>query len=213
MTAVVFAPHADDAEMGCGGLIARLTELCQHVTIVVASCSSYTALHSKSVVDGTERVLEAGRAASLLNAKLEVWQFPENQLHAVDREKLVSNIESTLDACRPDLVLIPLSSFNQDHEALWKACITALRPSRTGHLPGRVWAYEMPLNSWGDTGKDTGFTGKKYVPLDVCHLHRKNEALLCHKSQVVGRERSLISTTAITALARMRGLECSASLR
>jgi LmbE family N-acetylglucosaminyl deacetylase len=133
----------------------------------------------------------------------------ENRFFEADFTKLVSAIERALARLNPRQVLIPLPSFNQDHQRAYRAAITALRPTE---LPGpEVYCYEYPPQFWGVGAVQGEFTGRTYLPLTEEGIAKKIAALKCHESMLYGREDSLLGVAGTLALARMRGLECGHS--
>jgi N-acetylglucosamine malate deacetylase 1 len=107
---------------------------------------------------------------------------------------MVRLIERTVDRLKPDVLFVPLPSFNQDHKAAWDACEAALRPFRKGYWPHRVLAYEYPGQHWGPPPPATG---KVYCPL-------KLQALAAHQSQFPDKA----SLDPVMDLLTARGGEC-----
>jgi LmbE family N-acetylglucosaminyl deacetylase len=206
--ALVFAPHADDTELGCGATVAAMADAGWDVAIVIACMSDYRAVRTGGTVTASARLTEAIDGAKVLGARLYgVYDGRENELHLDTRSRFVGYLEAALDDLKPDTLFVCLKSFNQDHTALWDATMAVLRPSRAGHQPATVLAYEYPMNCWSDPGLDRTF-GRRYVPLSARNLVQKLAALKQHESQMMNRRHTITGDAGVRALARMRGLEC-----
>ena len=89
----------------------------------------------------------------------------------------------SIDAVRPTMVMIPALSYNQDHEALYRAGMTATRPGAEGekYTVPFVLAYDNTSLFWAP--EQQRFHPTLYV--DVSRfLDVKIEALRMHASQV-----------------------------
>lgn len=203
---LVVAPHCDDAELGAGGAIARAVDAGGEVELFVMSAGDLDLLHTAEPVSGARRRAETRSAMQVLGVKTSCFAFhdAECRLDALPLLEGISRLDAAIDAFCPDRVLIPLPSAHQDHLWTHRAAVAALRPSRAGHRPGVVLAYEYPLSAWGGEAADEA--GGLYLDIGRV-VERKRAALACHASQMRGA-RSLISVEAALCLARMRGFEC-----
>src|SRR3712207_1637438 len=139
---LVIAPHADDETYGCAGTIARIKSLGGEVYVILVSAGGLD--HYADGGDGATmrhvgaatRLREFESVMQLL--KVDGWDvlFTDDALHmaleTLPRRELVGLIERdsvlAIDKVRPTMLLIPALSYNQDHEALFRACVTATRP-------------------------------------------------------------------------------------
>ena len=134
---LVIAPHADDETYGCAGTIARIKDLGGQVHVCLISVGSLE--HYASNADGptmrkvtsSTRLREFSEVMKLL--KVDDWEvvYTDDSVHlaldTIPRKELVSIIERdarlSIANVEPTLMLIPAFSYNQDHEALFRACI------------------------------------------------------------------------------------------
>lgn len=203
MSLLVIAPHFDDAEFGCGGLLAKFRGV-MPTRVLVLSASSYKDARGQTIV-GSVREHEGKVAASALGYELTLVRVAnENEFLGASYSNVVGVIERHVKEWMPKLVVIPTPSYNQDHRVTYDACMTVLRPTWQPMLD--VWAYEYPMSCWGPGVVDGPFVGKKYVRLDIDQMNLKLAALAAHKSQVFGKK-GLSSCDGALALARMRGAE------
>lgn len=191
---LVITPHADDETYGCAGTIARVKSLGGTVHVVLVSVANLvhygaTAGGEHALVTHSTRLDEFGRVMKYLD--VDDWEclFTDEETHlaldAVPRKKLVGLLESTgrlsIDRLRPTMVMIPAVSYNQDHEALFHACITATRPGGgSKHTVPFVLAYDSTSLCWP---VGTRFQPDVYVDVSE-FLQTKIEALRMHASQV-----------------------------
>jgi N-acetylglucosamine malate deacetylase 1 len=211
---LVISPHPDDETFGCGGTMARAKALGAEVYVMVVSAATlthYSAEHAH--VTGRERISEFQRAMEVLGVDGTDVLYTDDHTHmrvdALPRRDLVAKIERdspiAIDRLQPDLVFFPAVSFNQDHEAVYKAVYAACRP----HLPTDkpfvrlVLSYDQPQLSWNHTKFHPNF----YVDISD-FLKKKLEAYRCHASQV-RPEPHHASVENVERLARLRGSEVS----
>lgn len=194
---LVVTPHADDETLGCAGTIARVKQLGGEVYCRVASLGGirqYTrdlapgANPSAEMryVSGAERRAEFDAVMRTLS--VDGWDvlFDDTVHIALDTvpvKEIVGALERggdlSLDALRPTLVLIPMRTFNQDHDAMFRACMAATRPQfpvTSRHVPPNVLAYDNGTAYWSD--RADAFAPNVYVDItDVLPLKVKAMAL------------------------------------
>lgn len=211
---LVVAPHADDEAIGCGGLILKAVAQGAQVSILVVSVGDLVRVGDGGEKrTGTERVDEVERVRAFYKAHdAEVFMTDEQRhmrLDAIPRRDLVAVLERearlSIQNVKPHLVLLPYPSYNQDHEAVCRAGITACRPHdpRALSVPPAVWLYEYPPNSWC-------LPHERFVPnvyVDITdHLQGKIDSYLLYESQArSGMHQN--SPENIKTLALLRGKE------
>jgi LmbE family N-acetylglucosaminyl deacetylase len=125
------------------------------------------------------------------------------RLDVLPQKALVDKVEDAISKFKPDAVIIPFaSSFDQDHRALFTACITALRPTpqEIRHFVPLVLEAEEPYD-WA--------CGEPFVPnffLDISGgiVEGKVNALKLHATQY-RKEPFSRSGENIARLAQLRG--------
>jgi LmbE family N-acetylglucosaminyl deacetylase len=190
---LVITPHADDETYGCAGTMARIKALGGEVYVVLATAGDVMHFDDGDtrLVTHETRLREFESVMQLL--KVDDWDLlitdPAAHL-ALDtkpRKELVRLLESegklAIDRIRPTMVMIPAISYNQDHEALFRACITATRPGVRGqrHFVPMVLSYDNTSLFWS-FGADR-FRPTCYVDVSE-YLDVKIEAMRLHASQV-----------------------------
>lgn len=199
---LILAPHHDDAEFGLGAVIQQWLAAGDQVRVVVFAHGSYKR------PDGTKvegRIREAESAAALKHLGVQSYYFgawfPENGAMERPYGSLVSGVEQVVRDFEATDVYVCLPSFNQDHDRLYAAALTAFRP---GAQTASLFAYEYPGNAWGP--KPAPMFGRRYHPVTKVEVDRKIAALHLHESQFKGRAGG-VNPAAAEILAVSRGLE------
>jgi LmbE family N-acetylglucosaminyl deacetylase len=194
---LVITPHADDETYGCAGTMARIKSLGGEVYVVLVTAGDL--VHFGDGGDGSNtklithetRLREFESVMRLL--KVDDWDvlFTDAETHlsldVVPRKKLVRLLETdarlSINHLRPTMVMIPAASYNQDHEALFRACVTATRPGVPSqrHLVPYVLSYDNTSLFWS-------FGQERFQPtcyIDISgFLGLKVDAMRLHVSQV-----------------------------
>lgn len=206
---LVVAPHADDEAYGCAGTMAKVKAAGGQVYVIVVSVGDLH--HYKAddpAVSGETR--EAELHASMESLKVDGYEILFRDAHthlrldAVPRRDLIALLERdaqyAVDKMRPTVIVLPHPSYNQDHEAVFKAGFAACRPHLRHDKPfvDMVLACDAAQLGWGD-----GFRPDLYVDISE-YLPMKLDALACHKSQL-RQPPDPGSIKNVEALARFRG--------
>jgi len=213
---LVIAPHADDECFGCAGTIARIKSLGGSAYVVC--CSVGDLKH----YDGKDGIVTAGRREeefSCVMAFLQVddWDIlyrdaeTHLRLDALPRRDLIARIERdgklALDRLQPTMLAIPVSSYNQDHEAVFRAAFTAARP----HVPS-IKPFQRIVLGYDNTSLFWSLEREKFHPtfyVDITDfLDKKLKALSMFESQMRDAlHHSSVQNVEFTA--RVRGREIS----
>ena len=194
---LVISPHPDDEAYGCAGTIARVKSLGGEVFVLLGSIGTLDHYGSGDTaermctVSADTRLSEFRAVMDLL--QVDDWEvlFTDDATHlaldTVPRKELVRLIERdarlSIENVRPTMILIPATSYNQDHEALHRACMTATRPGERSerHFVPLVLAYDNTSLFWSPDHE-------RFHPnffIDVTDfLAAKLEALRAHTSQM-----------------------------
>lgn len=180
---LVIAPHVDDDVIGCGGILDSLTKV------------YYCGVDTFHMVSETERGEEAQYLSERTGHKYN-WPPRSKNVNKYDFSLLKDWFEEEIDFVRPDEVLLPWPSYNQDHQTVYKAAMVALRPHDTNWFVNRVLLYEEPDCFWPGMGEV--FRPNLYREIDI---DEKIERYRCMPSQIRGHR----SEEHIRSLATIRG--------
>ncbi len=213
---LVLAPHADDETAGAGGLMARVKESGGKVFVVVMSTGNLQHFDG-SGKKTNKRTRKEELAAAMKTLEVDDWEivYEDDAVHlrleTLPRRDLADKIERgarlATEKVKPTMIVLPAPSFNQDHEALFKAGITACRP----HLASMkafqsfVLVADAPQLAWSGPAH---FKPNFYEDISGPCLDRKLKAYACHESQI-RPEPSQAGLGALRLLAESRGREIS----
>jgi len=209
---LVIAPHADDEAYGCAGTIAKVKASGGQVYVIIASVGDLQHYGAGDpTVTGETRAAEVRAALEVLKVDGHEILFTDPHSHlrldAMPRRDLMALLERdakyAIDKVHPTALILPASSYNQDHEALFHAGFAACRPQFREHKPfiDLVLACDAPQLSW----RMTAFHPNFYVDISE-HLSAKLDALACHRSQLRPTP-DPASLSNVKRLAELRGAE------
>jgi LmbE family N-acetylglucosaminyl deacetylase len=162
--------HFDDAELGCGGTLAKHARAGDRVHLYVATRSDYADMNKRTVRSADVAAREGRRAAQALGAKLITGDFATFGLRYDD--ELISTLRKLIEKLRIDTLYLPWTGdAHQDHRALAQAAITA------GRHCARMLMYRI---NYYDT--DEAFVPRVYVDTSSA-MPAKLRALRCHASE------------------------------
>ena len=189
---LVLAPHTDDAELGCGGTIARAIE--EDTEVFVVTFSSGEASVPKGFPDSTlkQELFQAVPKLGVSPENIILYEYPIRKL-SYHRQEILEDLVKLRRQINPDLVLLPSGhDLHQDHQVVH---IEGLRAFKDISVLG----YELPWNH-------INFPVQIFVPLKKHHIERKWQALQSYRSQFeLGR--SYFSAEFIEGLAKVRGVQ------
>lgn len=213
---LVVAPHPDDESFGCAGTMARIKSLGGEVYVMVCSLGDLKHYDGKDTdVSGTTRSDELENVMNYLKVDDYDVLYRDAESHlrldAIPRRDLIAHIERdsklAYDRLQPTMVAIPVSSYNQDHEAVFRAAFTAARPGVPSVKP-----FQPIIIGYNNTSLFWSLEREKFHPnfyVDISDfLEQKLTALAMHESQMRDDiHHSSVKNVEYTA--RLRGSEIS----
>lgn len=180
---LILSPHIDDEVLGC------FSFLCEGTLVV------FGGVESRKGNPSSERIAEVNASAAALHFDYELL---EHTVNAYNASELITPFENAIQRYKPDTLLLPVPSYNQDHRAFNDAALVATRPHDTLFRVNRVLAYEQPHTQiW------------PYANLPAPSFHRpidindKLRAYARYASQVRGHR----SPETVAAIAALRGAQ------
>lgn len=189
---LVLAPHTDDAELGCGGTIARLLE--EGVDVHIAVFSTAEESLPSGVPHGTlkDEFYSAMAVMQIPLANLTVHDYPVRRL-SYHRQEVLESLIDLRAKVKPETVLLPAGSdLHQDHQVVNVEGLRAFKDIT-------VWGYELPWNH-------VEFSANAFVVLNESQLQKKWLALQSYKTQLE-LSRSYFTWDFVQSLARVRGVQ------
>jgi len=216
-TVLIVSPHADDESFGCAGTIAKIKDAGGKVYVLLLSVGTivqFTAGGERKIT-GEVREEEFRRVMEFLGVDDHEIVYRDSRRHlrldALPRRELVAKIESScrlsLNRINPTVVALPAVSYNQDHEAAFKAGFTACRPHLRDvrSFQRTVLSYDNPAISWS-LERDK-FHPNFYVDISR-FVGTKMKAVSLYRSQLKPSPHHA-SLESLEFLARVRGREIS----
>lgn len=183
MKILVLAPHTDDAELGCGGVISKMSAV--HDVKVIAF--SYAPL-------GPE--YQSGNVADEFKASMEILNVVDAEVLDYSPRTLLDNRQKILDELwvlrntyMPDIVFVPMrGDIHQDHQTVTIEATRAFKHNT-------IFGYELPWNNATPVLNT-------FIHLSEENLLQKERAIRQYKSQ---EGRVFFGDSYMRSLARIRG--------
>ncbi|MFD0621028.1 PIG-L deacetylase family protein [Paenibacillus sp. GCM10027629] len=194
-TLLILAPHTDDAELGCGALIAKRIE--QGAKVVVAAFSTAEESVPQDMPRDTlvQEFYASMEDLGIPHDRRYVLPFPVRKFPAY-RQEILDQLIVLKREVEPDMVLLPSSvDLHQDHQTIYSEGMRAFKEQS-------VFGYELPWNQLQTENRAFATVSKRHVDL-------KWKALTNYHSQLK-LQRSYFSEEFIYGLARVRGVQIGA---
>jgi N-acetylglucosamine malate deacetylase 1 len=193
---LVMSPHTDDAELGCGGTMARwIGEGADLFTAAFSTAETSLPPGSKPYRLKDECHLALDEIGVPRDNRF-IYDFPVREL-GYHRQEVLEEMVKLAREVRPEVVLVPSGAdLHQDHAVVHQESVRAFR-----HLT--MMGYELPWNH-------ITFSTQAFVVLDESHLRRKWAALTKYESQLE-MARPYFRYDFIESMARVRGVQVKAA--
>lgn len=192
---LVLAPHTDDAELGCGGTIARLLEEGAQVRVAAFSTAEDSLPPGAPVTQLRDEFVESMETFGISPSQMHIYNFPVRKL-SYHRQEVLEELIALRASFRPDIVFGPASSdLHQDHQVLHAESLRAFKEIS-------FFGYELPWNH-------ISFSSNAFLALEKRHVVAKWRALSVYKSQIT-LNRLYFKPDFVESLARIRGVQVKA---
>ena len=179
--ALVLSPHTDDAELGCGGTIAKMVEEGWEVHIIYFSA---VAERYPNLVE------EAARSSKIMGVTHEILEF-YTRFFPRDRQEILQTLYDHSKSIQYDVVFTPTTTdLHQDHGVVTEE---AKRAFRNCTLLG----YELPWNN-------LSVSLNCFISLKERHIKKKILALDCYDSQ---KHNPYFNEKFFRSVVKMRGVQ------
>jgi LmbE family N-acetylglucosaminyl deacetylase len=147
LKALVIAAHPDDEILGCGGLMARLTQDGHEFTIAILGEGITSRFARREDADPVllqqlhAKAVEAGSIVGVRDVRL--FNLPDNRFDTVSLLEVVKIVEGLVEEIQPELVFTQHGGdLNIDHVITYRATLTATRPLSDSPVKW-LYAYEV----------------------------------------------------------------------
>lgn len=187
---LVLAPHTDDAELGCGGTVARLVEEGRDVHVAMFSLCDKSLPEGFFTDDLRREFTVAMGELGVCEGSLHVFDYAVREFPSL-RQEILEDMVRLRGIVYPSLVLMPsLNDVHQDHATVAQEGLRAFKRST-------VLCYEDPWNNFS-------FQNQMFVTLTDEQLEKKVAAVYADVSQ---RGRDYTQPEFIRSLAHVRGVQ------
>lgn len=196
MTKLVIAPHADDEVLGCFSMLRG-----SHV-LYISTIESLCPKDKEHRISTRKKFKEVESVMEFCNISgFKISNCTKVNDFEKDKYLIIQAIEDRINTIKPDLVLIPNPSINQDHKTVYEACLVALRHHDVNHFVKNVLIYECPQSFlWGNRlvcdFYKTVDIGSKVQCYQQCHPSQVREyrspGLLMEMASIRGHEANLV---------------------
>ncbi len=181
--ALVLSPHTDDAELGCGGTIAKMVEEGWAVHVIYFSAVSD---RYPDLID------EAAKSGNILGVTHEVLSF-HTRFFPRDRQEILQALYDHSKENEYDVVFTPTTTdIHQDHGVVTSEAKRAFRKCT-------LLGYELPWNN-------LSVSLNCFIPLKEKHVKKKILALDCYNSQ---KHNPYFNDKFFRSVVKMRGIQLS----
>jgi N-acetylglucosamine malate deacetylase 1 len=189
---LVLAPHTDDAELGCGGTIARFLEEGVEVSVLAFSTATESLPPGALPTMLRDEYFAAMASIGVKSDNAIAKDYPVRRLFQ-HRQDVLDDLVRIRREISPDMVLLPSGSdLHQDHQVVFAEGLRAFKDVT-------VWGYELPWNH-------ITYSAQAFVVLQRRHIDSKWRALQSYQSQIQ-LKRPYFEQEFVIGMARMRGVQ------
>jgi len=190
---LILSPHTDDAELGCGGTIAKLIEQNKNIIWCVFSTAEDSLPDNLPSDTLKKEFLDVCKKLNLNESQYLIYNYAVRTLPDF-RQEILEKLVKIKNEFNPDLVIGPsLNDYHQDHQVVANEMIRAFKSSSS------IISYELPWNH-------VTFSNQMFVKLSKEQIDKKVELLASYQSQLI-KKRSYFSEKFIQSLANVRGMQ------
>ncbi len=187
---LILAPHTDDGEIGCGGLISVCIEKGLDVYYVAFSSAQISLPPGAPRDTLIKEVKAATGTLGIPPENLILYDFATRTFPTV-RQDILDRMIELRARIKPKTILVPsIHDVHQDHATICQEAIRCFKKQS-------ILCYEEPWNN-------ITFSSHCFLQLEERHLDKKVSALQCYVSQ---KSRVYLDEDAIRSLAKMRGTQ------
>lgn len=190
MKIIVFAPHTDDIELGCGATISRYIKEGTEVKYIAFSvCEEWVSKEFPSDILFSEAT-KAAKSLGIKEENISIYRFRATELWKV-RDKIFDIMFELNKTFKPNMVFChSKKDLHQDHSTVACECERVFKSST-------ILGYEMPWNN-------TEFKSNCHIKVDEKDIKNKIDALSLYESQ---KYKNYVDEDFIWSLAKVRGIQ------
>jgi LmbE family N-acetylglucosaminyl deacetylase len=197
MKILILSPHTDDAELGCGGSIAKMIKEGHELLWVVFSIAEDSLPCDLPKDTLKKEFLQVAAHLGLKERNYTIYNFRVRHMDE-NRQEILEDLVKIRQSFQPDVVMMPsINDYHQDHQVVSNEAIRAFK------MHSSIIGYELPWNH-------VAFNTNMFMRLQKSHIEMKLD-LLSHYTSQLQLGRSYFSPEYVYGLAKVRGTQCNSS--
>jgi len=191
---LLISPHTDDAELGCGGSIAKFIKDGHELLWIVFSTAEESLPKGLSNDTLKKEFLCVVKDLGLKEKNYIIFNFKVRNL-SEHRQEILDELIKLREKFKPQITIGPsLNDFHQDHQVVAREMVRAFKTTSS------IICYELPWNH-------ITFNTQLFIKLERDFIDKKCKILNNYKSQIL-KEKPYFSGEYIYGLAKIRGVQC-----
>jgi len=192
---LILSPHADDAELGCGGSVFKFVEEGHNLLWVVFSTAEDSLPDNLPKDTLKTEFCDVASDIGLGEDDYEIFNFKVRHLHE-HRQDVLEELVNIRKYFNTDLVIGPsVNDYHQDHQVVANEMIRAFKTTSS------IISYELPWNH-------ITFNTQLFMRLGERHISKKYDILKHYDSQII-QNKPYFFKGFIYGLACNRGVQCN----
>lgn len=150
MKILIFAAHADDEVLGCGGTAAKLAQE-GHIITPIILCESASVRYDSEMHHNLEQWCR--QSAKILGISEPVFLgLPDQKLDTLGSLEMAQILEKIIHDYEPEMIFTHHGGdINKDHRVIFEATLVAARPVPSNHVLS-IYTYEtISSTEWSKT--------------------------------------------------------------
>ena len=132
---LIVSTHMDDEVLSCASFLEKNL---QNVTIFYHN-NEHPLFDDKIIQEENNNLISFLGCSKIISSIR-----AENKLDTVPQNDLINEYEEIICSLKPNVIILPFPSYNQDHRSVYEAALTALRPHDKNYFVKRVFLSEQP---------------------------------------------------------------------
>lgn len=181
---LIIVAHPDDEVLGCGGTIAKHSDLGDLVNVIFLA-DGVNSRSDAGLIELEIRKTNAKAACKILGVNhISFGQFPDNKLDTLPLIEIVKYIETALTEFNPDIIYTHSAlDLNIDHQIVNRAVITATRPQGNSSIKTILSFEILSSTEWFFSELMPAFKPNWFEDISKT-LDRKIEAIEAYRGEL-----------------------------
>ena len=128
-TVLIVSPHTDDAELGCGGTIAKFIENKKDVHLLALSTAQKSIPEEYDADATANEMIQASKILGLSENNIQILDF-EVRIFPKNRQEILDELIKVRNNLNPEIIFVPSKKdTHQDHQVVTNESLRAFKKS------------------------------------------------------------------------------------